>query len=75
MCQEKTTLPTTVISDNRCRLIRTMRFNSFFIIPLYGFYSNVPPFQIGEQKEVIMKCLESEHCDVGALNEQVGGVP
>jgi hypothetical protein len=28
-------------------------------------------FQISEQKDVIMKCLESEHCDVGPLNEQV----
>lgn len=27
--------------------------------------------QITDQKEVIMKCLESEHCDVVALNEQV----
>ena len=26
---------------------------------------------IGEQKDVIMKCLESDQCDVNGLNEQL----
>jgi len=26
---------------------------------------------IGEQKDVIMKCLESDQCDINSLNEQI----
>ena len=26
---------------------------------------------IGEQKDVIMKCLDSDQCDINALNEQI----